>query len=272
MIAENFETQTILGISDLTLGYGGTSGSPGILALSNVSFQAYKGEFIGIVGPNGSGKSTLLKGILGRLPIISGEIHFRGLTMRQNQQFRQNIGYVPQKNKNDNHFPALVREVVLMGLYSKIGWLKRPQKEHWEKTLKILELVNMAEFSERPFRALSGGQQQRVMIARALVADPDLLILDEPTASIDVAAQSIILELLEKLNREQKITILMVTHDLNEIVHFCHKILLLGGSKSRFGTPNEVLTKDNLKLIYGDRIYVHDHAGHPHILVGDFGD
>ncbi|HBE80705.1 MAG TPA: ABC transporter ATP-binding protein, partial [Firmicutes bacterium] len=154
----------------------------------------------------------------------------------------------------------------------QIGWLRQPQKIHREMALESLKNVGMAEFSERPIGELSGGQQQRVMIARALVASPQLLLLDEPTASVDIYAQRAILEILEKLNRQMGITILMVSHDINEIVHSCDKILLLNGNVNIFGTPNQVLTKDNLKEVYGDRIYVYDHHGHPHVLVGDFSE
>lgn len=267
------KNQRLLSFSGVTLGY------PGIIALRDIDFEIHPGEFIGIIGPNGSGKSTLLKGILGLLKPLAGEIVFHGDDLSKISRLkkhlnlvRRQIGYVPQKNKNDLHFPATVKEVVLMGLYSQIGWFHPVQKIHREKALESLRMVGMTEFGNRPIGELSGGQQQKVMIARALVSNPDLLMLDEPTASIDVYAQNMILETLERLNRENGITILMVSHDINEIVHFCDKILLLNGGFSKFGIPNQVLTKENLKLVYGDRIYVHDHHGHPHILVGDFYD
>ena len=264
MIIEAKSDNKLLSVSGVTLGY------PGVIALSNIGFEVRMGEFIGIVGPNGSGKSTLLKALLGLLPLQSGTIDFYGYSTNQILSIRKEIGYVPQKNKNDLQFPALVREVVLMGLYAQIGWLRQPKKIHREMALESLKMVEMAEFSERSIGELSGGQQQRVMIARALVANPDLLMLDEPTASVDIYAQRSILEILEKLNHENGITILMVSHDINEIVHFCDRILLLNGNVNIFGTPNQVLTKDNLKAIYGERIYVYDHHGHPHVLVGDF--
>ena len=271
MIAETVrKKQPLLSFSGVSLGY------PGVIALNNINFEISRGEFIGIVGPNGSGKSTLLKGVLGLLAPKSGEITYYGEhlesvgTKKQLNLIRRCIGYVPQKNKNDIHFPATVKEVVLMGLYAQIGWFRQPKKAHREKALDSLRMVGMVEFCDRPVSELSGGQQQKVMIARALVSNPDLLMLDEPTASIDVYAQSMILETLEKLNRENGVTILMVSHDINEIVHFCDKILLLNGHFSKFGVPNEVLTKENLKAVYGDRIYVHKHQGHPHVLVGDF--
>jgi ABC-type Mn2+/Zn2+ transport system ATPase subunit len=255
----------ILSVSGVTLGY------PGVTALSNISFSVKQGDFIGIIGPNGSGKSSLLKGILGLLNIMAGEIRFCDNRF-DISQIRREIGYVPQKSKNDITFPALVQDVVLMGLYAQIGWFHPIKKQHRDKAIESLKLVGMADYAERPIGALSGGQQQRVMIARALAADPKLLMLDEPTASVDISAQQAILETLANLKSEKKMTILMVTHDINEVVHSCDKILLINSSRNYFGTPGEVLTKENLKHVYGERIFVHDHKGHPHILVGDFYD
>jgi ABC-type Mn2+/Zn2+ transport system ATPase subunit len=261
-----------LSLSGVTLGYGGSLSSPGVIAVSDISFTVHAGEFVGIIGPNGSGKSTLLKGILGLLKVFSGQIAYPGFGESSLSMVRQQIGYVPQKSKNDISFPALVKEVVLMGLYSRIGWFRPVRSNHWEKVHDSLRWVGMAEYGDRPIGALSGGQQQRVMIARALVTSPQLLMLDEPTASVDISAQQEILETLAKLNQEQGMTIMMVTHDINEIVHACDKILLINGPVNCFGTPGEVLTKANLRKIYGNRIYVHDHQGHPHILVGDFDE
>ncbi|HEX7713159.1 MAG TPA: metal ABC transporter ATP-binding protein [Bacillota bacterium] len=258
--------EPLLIVSGVTLGY------PGIIALTNITFTVNQGEFIGIAGPNGSGKSTLLKGILSLLPVQSGVIRYCGYEDRSTRLIRKHIGYVPQKNKTDVHFPALVREVVLMGLYAQIGWVRRPQKIHYQMVLDSLQSVGMADYSEHPIGELSGGQQQRVMIARALVSKPRLLILDEPTAAVDIYAQRSILDTLEKLNREKEVTILMVSHDINEIVHSCDKIILLNRNLSVFGTANEVLTRENLVQVYGDRIYVYEHHGHPHVLVGDFDE
>jgi ABC-type Mn2+/Zn2+ transport system ATPase subunit len=258
--------RALLTVSGVTIGYSG------LVALSGLNFTINRGEFVGIVGPNGSGKSTLLKGLLGLLPLQAGQIVFHDKNDLSIRLMRKQIGYVPQKNKNDQQFPALVREVVLMGLYAQIGWFRHPKATHREMALESLRDVGMLEFSERPIGELSGGQQQRVMIARALVANPSILMLDEPTASVDIYAQRSILETLEKLNKERGMTIMMVSHDINEIVHFCDKILLLNGHINIFGDPNSVLTKENLKAVYGDRIYVYDHHGHPHILVGDFNE
>ena len=254
----------ILNLSGVTLGY------PGVFTLSQLNLSITTGEFVGIIGPNGSGKSTLLKGILGLIKNINGEIKYFETLDPRKPQVRKELGYVPQKSKNDLTFPALVKEVVMMGLYSQIGWLRPVKKVHWEKVEQALSLVGMEQFAERPLKDLSGGQQQRVMIAQALVANPVLLMLDEPTAAVDIAAQQEIISTLTKLNQEEQITILMITHDINEIVHLCHKILLLDGKTCFYGTPNEVLTKEKLKTVYGQRIFVQNHHGHPHILVGDF--
>ncbi len=262
---ESANEKSLLQLSGVTFGY------PGVVALTEISFRINSGEFLGIIGPNGSGKSTLLKGILGLLPPLRGDIFLFG-TSHQNREIRKRIGYVPQKNRSEANFPASVQEVVMMGLYSQIGWLRRPRAIHQQLVEQSLARVGMIELRDRPINGLSGGQYQKVMIARALVNEPELLVLDEPTAAVDIAAQRGILELLEQLNREQGMTILMVTHDINEIVHFCDRILLLNGAVCAFGSPAEVLTKENLRGVYGDRVFIYDHHGHPHVMAGDFDD
>lgn len=256
--------QALLTLSGVSLGY------PGVVAVDDVGFELRCGEFMGVVGPNGSGKSTLLKGVLGLLPLLKGEIRFAGCAANDRRSMRRDIGYVPQKSKNDLAFPALVREVVMMGLYAQIGWFRRPQPKHHERVMESLRQVGMAGFSEKPIGALSGGQQQRVMIARSLVSEPSLLVLDEPTAAVDIFAQQAILETLQELNKRDSISILLVTHDINEIVHSCDKVLLVNGGVHYFGTPSEVLTRERLSEVYRNRFYVYDHNGHPHVVVGDF--
>lgn len=263
IIEENSKKEPILEISGVTIAYSGR------IALADVSFAVYPGEFVGIIGPNGSGKSTLLKGILSINQILNGNISINGVDCH-GKKVRRQIGYVAQTNQAETEFPVNAREVVVMGLYAQMGWFKRPKAEHWQRVLHSLEMVGMADFAEHPFWKLSGGQQQRVLIARALVANPQLLFLDEPTSAVDISAQYEILELLERLNREEKMTVLMVGHDINEIVHVCDKIALLDKRLCAYGTPNEVLSKENLTQVYGNRVFVYDHNGHPHVLVGDF--
>lgn len=256
--------RTVLRLSGATFGY------PGTPVLSEVSFAVNEGEFIGVIGPNGSGKSTMIKGILGLVPRFAGEVEILGRNQGGDARIRKKIGYVPQQDDLDRAFPALVGEVVLMGLYAEIGWVRRPKKEHWARVDEVLARMNLSDLRYRPIGELSRGQQQRVMIARALVSHPALLFLDEPTAAVDLVAQHAILELLERLNKEWGVTVLMVTHDVNEIVHFADKLLLLNRRVVGYGEPAAVLTKERLGEIYGDRVLVYDHEGHPHVLVGDF--
>lgn len=256
--------QNVLELSNVTLGY------PGVIAIEDVSFSVRRGEFIGVIGPNGSGKSTIIKGILGLIPLLQGDIKILSYDRSQIRRARQRIGYVPQKNRNEVTFPALVKEVVLMGLYAQIGWFRRPNKHHRVLVDEALDRVGMLEYRDRNLGDLSGGQQQRVMIARAIVSRPDLLLLDEPTAAVDISAQYSILELLNQLNREHHLTILMVTHDVNEIVHFADGLLLFDRQLVKYGPPSDVLTREVLVGVYGDRVFVYDHDGHPHLLVGDF--
>lgn len=255
---------SLIRLDRVSLGY------PGTIALSEVSFAVQRGEFIGVIGPNGSGKSTLVKGLLGLIPVYQGTLELFGESPSKLKSYRAKIGYVPQKNKNETKFPVTVKEVVMMGLYAQIGWFKRPSPQHWKEVDRSLQQVEMAAFADHPFSRLSGGQQQRVIIARALVSRPELLILDEPTNAVDLTAQVGILEILERLNREAGITIFMVTHDINEIVHFCDKVLLLNKKLCGFGAPDQVLTKERLGPVYGSRVFIYHHNGHPHFLVGDF--
>lgn len=255
--------EPILRFSEVILGY------PGTVALSGVSFSVARGEFVGIFGPNGSGKSTLLKGILGFLPPLRGEIVVAGRRTRELHRARRLIGYCPQREEPGG-FPATALEVVLMGLYPKIGWIRRPGRDHREKARAALRLVGMEECADRLVGELSGGQWQRLLIARALVAEPEILLLDEPTAAADISAQAAIIETIEGLHRERGLTVLMVSHDINEIVHSCQRVLLLNREMIGFGPPEEVLTLANLRRVYGNRVFVYHHEGHPHVLVGDF--
>ncbi|NLG85128.1 MAG: metal ABC transporter ATP-binding protein [Firmicutes bacterium] len=256
-------SEPLLSLADVSLGYGEKP------VLSGVSFAVARGEFVGIFGPNGSGKSTLLKGILGLLAPLEGEIEVAGYKNRELVRARRLIGYCPQQ-ENPGGFPATALEVVLMGLYAKLGWFRRPGRDHRRQAREALEAVGMEEYAEHLFAELSGGQRQRVFLARALVADPAILLLDEPTAAVDIAAQASILVTIERLHRERGLTVLMVSHDINEIVHSCQKILLLHRGVVGYGPPAAVLTLSNLQKVYGPRVLVYQHHGHPHVLVGDF--
>lgn len=185
--------------------------------LNNISFAVEEGDFLALLGPNGSGKSTLLKLVLGLLKPMQGEILLFGQAAPQFKQ-RELIGYVSQKSNSFNSgFPATVREVVKSGLTKKVGLFKRYPKDADALVMKALHLVSMEKFIDRNIGQLSGGQQQRVFIARALVSNPKVLILDEPTVGIDRENVQAFYDLLAKLNRENNITMILVTHDVDTV-------------------------------------------------------
>ncbi|WP_042345905.1 metal ABC transporter ATP-binding protein [Bacillus massiliigorillae] len=202
---------TIINIKDISYRYEKN------LVLENISLTVPKGAFIAIVGPNGSGKSTLLKLLLGLLKIQSGSIELFGKPIQSFKEWDK-IGYVSQKaNSFNSGFPATVFEVVLSGLTKKIGLFHFAKKHHRDKVWKAIESVGMTDFANRNIGELSGGQQQRVFIARALVSDPELLILDEPTVGVDAANVKQFYKMLEDLNQNLGITLMLVTHDIEAV-------------------------------------------------------
>lgn len=188
--------------------------------LNNISFTAFKGEFLGLIGPNGGGKTTLLKLILGFLQPDSGKISVLGGAP---SAVRNQIAYVPQAIRFDRQFPISVMELVLLGRLSHLPWYGRYRDEDVQKAIKVLERVGLSAYRDNPFGTLSGGQAQRALIARALVSDPKLLLLDEPTASVDLQAEADIYALLKEL--QGTMTMMMVTHDLSAIIREVHRVL-----------------------------------------------
>lgn len=192
--------------------------------LRNVSFQVLSGEFIGIIGPNGGGKTTLLKLLMGFLKPNSGKLEIFGVPPTQ---ALQQIAYVPQGLHFDRQFPISVFELVLSGRLSKLPWYGVYSEEDRKAAEDALEQVGMLELRDKPFGSLSGGQAQRALIARALVSEPKLLLLDEPTASIDSQAQALIYSILKNLRGSM--TIMMVTHDLKAAIELVEKVLCVQG-------------------------------------------
>lgn len=204
--------------------------------LSHVNLYVNKGEFIGLIGPNGGGKTTLLKLMMGFLKPTQGTIRVFG-NPPYNARSNSHIGYVPQTLRFDRLFPISVFEVVLSGLLSKLPWYGRYHKSDQEKAKNMLETVGLADLAHHSFGTLSGGQAQRALIARALVAEPKILLLDEPTASVDSRAEADIYALLSQL--KEKMTIIMVTHDLNAAIEHVERLYCVQGNV--FGLkPEEV--------------------------------
>lgn len=202
--------------------------------LSSASFAVKKGEFIGIIGPNGGGKTTLLKLILGFLQPKQGKIEVFG---RSPLDAQGQVAYVPQSMRYDRHFPISVLELVLGGCLADLPWYGSFKKEDRKRALSALDQVGLSFLAERPFGTLSGGQQQRVLIARSLASDPKLLLLDEPTASVDSEAEQSIYSLLQTL--KGKMTIMMVTHDLQTAINQVDRVLCVQHSVISY-TPDEV--------------------------------
>lgn len=184
--------------------------------LINISFDIYRGDFVGIIGPNGAGKSTLIKTLIGEIQDYTGEIKING-----------KIGYVPQSEERERDFPIKVYEVSLMGLYNEVGPFKRFKEEHYEKVRQTLRLLQIDHLYDRLVGKLSGGEYRRLMVARALVSDPDILILDEPEANIDKEGQNILYGTLRDLKHNSNMSIILISHDLNMIFKETIKIMCM---------------------------------------------
>ncbi len=202
---------------------------------------------VGIIGPNGAGKSTLLKSALGLVSPLSGRIEFFSSPL---EKVRQRIAYVPQRESVDWDFPITALEVVLMGRYGRLGWLGRLKKADREAALRALDLVGLAPFADRQISQLSGGQQQKLFLARALVQNPEIYLLDEPFAGVDLATEKEIVELLKKQKEEGK-TIFVVHHDLPTVEEYFDWVIMLNTRLIACGPTQEVYTKDNLAKTFG---------------------
>lgn len=215
--------------------------------LEDVSFEVAPGTLTGIIGPNGAGKSTLLKVLLELHPRLAGEVAFFGTSYRK---AKSRVGYVPQRGSVDWDFPTDALDVVLMGLYGRIGWLRWPQREHRERAMAALAQMGMADYAKRQISQLSGGQQQRVFLARALVQDADLYFLDEPLAGVDAATERAIMDTLKTLKEEGK-TVLVVHHDLQTVESYFDHVLMLNRTVIAHGPTQEVFGKENIIRTYG---------------------
>ncbi|MDL4839919.1 metal ABC transporter ATP-binding protein [Aquibacillus rhizosphaerae] len=232
-------------------------------ALNKINFTISQGSFIGLVGPNGGGKTTLIKLLLGILKPQHGSIELFGVPMNKFKHWNK-IGFVSQKaNAFNLGFPASVQEVVSMGLTAKVGYLKFFTKEHRQKIEKAVAQVGMSEYLHENIGDLSGGQQQRIFIARALVSDPELLILDEPTVGVDAENVKKFYDLLHQLNNDSGITLLLVTHDIGTMTHHATDIVCLNKHLHFHGNPSEFssLSDKDLSHFYGHplNLVTHNH-------------
>ncbi len=222
------------------------------VVLSDVSFEVKSGEYIGIVGPNGSGKSTLIRTLLGLNDIDGGRIEIMGKSLPQFSDWHK-IGYLPQATVVTNKsFPASVGEVVATGLLGCKSFPRRFKKTDRDRVLQILETLDIAGLCHEQIGNLSGGQSQRVFLARAMVADPDILILDEPTAALDPVTRASFYETIAALNQDQKKTILLITHDSSTIGKYAAKLLYLDRRLVFFGNFQEFCQSRDMSHYFGD--------------------
>ena len=239
----------VVDIRNLTIDY------QGVKALDNVSFSVNDNDFLGIIGPNGAGKTTLFACMLGILNNYKGEINFFGRDVKKSRKYLKEIGYVPQKPIFEKNFPATVTEIVRLGI-----------KNGSEKQVDdVLQQVWIHELSHRRIGELSGGQQQRVFIAKALIGNPKILILDEPVTGIDTQSKELFYSILRDLNKNQKITIIWSSHDLDAVNKLANKVACLNRTLFFHGVSHEFFDNEELLKQYSEtsmQQHMHDHIEH----------
>jgi len=229
------------------------------VALQGVSLEINKGEFVGIIGPNGAGKTTLLTVLNGLGKLVHGQAWVLGMPVNRRNaiKLRKRIGYVAQVDNIDPRLPINVRETVMVGCYGRLGLFHRPTQAQWENADRVLDIVGIAHLAERPIGHLSGGEYQRAAIARVLVQQPEIFLLDEPTASIDPQAQCEILSLIQLIHKEYHLTTLFVTHELKTLPSTCQRLVLMKEGKIwKQGSPEVMLREETLNQLYGAPISV----------------
>lgn len=247
----------MLRIENLNFSYNGR------LVLNNISLNTEPGDFLGIVGPNGSGKSTLLRNIDGILKPKNGEIYIdeKNQESLNRREIAKLIGYVPQKE--GNIFPITVFETVLLGRKPHINW--KETKKDKQIVAETLEKLHLGDFALRDINQLSGGERQKVYIARALVQRPKMLLLDEPTANLDLKHQIEVLDLLLE-TKKKGVTIIIAIHDLNLALRYCDRFIILSNGKVFASGKQEIINKKNIEMVYGVKVDVLNKDGQKIII------
>ncbi|MSP22859.1 MAG: ABC transporter ATP-binding protein [Dehalococcoidia bacterium] len=235
-----------LRVREAELGYGSSFRLPAI------SFEVAPGEVVGVIGPNGSGKSTLLRGIARVLPLLGGQVT---LGDEDIGRFASRIAYVPQREDVNWEFPATALDVVLMGRYRSVGWFRRPGRTHRELALHALERLGLGEMGGRHISQFSGGQQQRIFLARALVQEPLVLLLDEPFTGVDAMNRALLHELIAEL-AGTGVIVLMATHDLDEVTACCSHVCCLNHRLVAFGPTATTYTPATIRETFGGQVAV----------------
>jgi len=229
-----------LDLEHVSVGYNGRE------ALHDITLQVPHGGQVAVVGPNGAGKSTLFKALVGLLHLREGQVRIHAQPLGQHHDC---VAYVPQREEVDWRFPVTVRDVVMMGRYGHLGWLKWPEAKDRAAVTRALDHLGISELADQPIGELSGGQQQRVFLARALAQEPHILLMDEPFAGVDVPTQEATLDLLQHLKTRQ-VTVMVSMHDLNLAARF-ERVLLLNRRVIAYGTAQEVFTSEAIREAFG---------------------
>lgn len=238
------KTDAVIDVQDLTVAYREKP------VLWDIDLKVPSGVLMAVVGPNGAGKTTFLKTIMGLVRPAAGTVLINGQSFAAQ---RSQVAYVPQRGSVDWDFPTNVLDVVMMGLYGQVGWLRRPGRSEKERALVALDQVGMESFAERQISQLSGGQQQRVFLARALVQDAAIYFMDEPFQGVDATTERAIIDLLRAL-RERGKTVVVVHHDLQTVPEYFDHVMLLNVRRIASGPVDEVFTEDHLRATYGGRV------------------
>ncbi len=243
-------TECPLTIHDLTVAY---QRKP---VIWDIELNIPEGSLVAIVGPNGAGKSTLIKACLDLVPKTSGWANVYGKPYKEQRHL---VGYVPQRESVDWDFPVSALDVVAMGTYRSLGWLKRVGKKERTRAREAMEQVGIGEYADRQISQLSGGQQQRVFLARALVQDAQLYFMDEPFAAVDAATEQAIVQLLKELRAKGR-TCIVVHHDLATVSKYFDWLVLLNMRVVASGPTSEIFTRENLRKTYGGKLDLLDNA------------
>jgi ABC-type Mn2+/Zn2+ transport system ATPase subunit len=233
------------------------------LLLDNISLCVSRTEFVGIIGPNGAGKTTLLNVIAG-FEQFSGTLNLFGHheSWKRDRKTRLRIGYVPQLFQIDPAFPILASEAVMTGSIGRLGLFRSPGREEMKRTMELMEMMRMAHLAGRPLGQLSGGERQKVSLARAILQQPDILLMDEPTANLDIAVQKEVSDLISEIHKQENLTLLLVTHDFNMLPASMNRAVLFNHGKIVYdGDADTAMSSETLSGLFQYPLETFDRNG-----------
>lgn len=252
------DKQAMISFKGVSLGYKKR------VVLSDLNFNISSGDFLGIIGPNASGKTTLLKGIQGLIKPITGNVKYHLDNIR--------FGYVIQRQFLDEIFPLTAKDIVAMGRYGNVKPGRLLSKDDWNHVDYALEVAGISSVSSQSYRNLSGGQKQRVLIARALASEATILILDEPTNDMDIKGEAHIMELIKNIHTERNVTVVIVSHHLQNIINYVERIAFIKGHKLIIQPIEKAMDERNLSEVFDSKIRVGEISGKKVIVSNEFNE